>query len=291
MFPPPPFGSASAAPYRARMSAIALFTPTRPGFHESPTDAEREALAAHFSYLRTLVAEGRIVAAGPCEDGSLGIAIFPTDDADAATAAMAADPAVLAGVFRCEVRPWRMSLFGTGTGRDWTGFTQRIVIDASPDAVWPLVSTGDGLVRWFVRRTEVTDGDGAPVAGAAPLPAGGRVSLVWATACDPSQTTEPGEAIEVDGIDACDAATHRVRIGWYEDAGWVEVRLSARADGGCVVELEQRMDAVLPHARLEGPYIGCREGWAFYLANLKAVVEQGIDLRSARPDVAGQLNA
>lgn len=273
------------------MAALAFLTPVRPGFHESPTDVEARAVAAHFAYLSALVAEGRVVAAGPCEDGSLGIAVFSKDDVDAARAAMDADPAVVAGVFACEVRPWRMSLFGTGTGRDWTGFTQRIVIEAPSNKAWTLLSTGDGLSRWFVRRAEVTGADGTPSPGDAPLPEGGRIALVWTTACDPSKAMPAGEAVEVNGIEACDAAAGRVRIGWYEDSGWVEFKVVARDDGGCVVELEQRMAATLPHPRLEGPYIGCREGWAFYLTNLKAMLEHGVDLRSATPDVPGQLNA
>ena len=41
---------------------------------------------------------------------------------------------------------------------------------------------------------------------------------------------------------------------------------------------------------LESAYVGCREGWAFYLANLKSVLEHGCDLREPQPDRAGLVN-
>jgi len=71
----------------------------------------------------------------------------------------------------------------------------------------------------------------------------------------------------------------RPGIGWYEDKGWIEFRVLPRDEGGSTVELEQRMEPTADRSLLEQAYIGCREGWAFYLANLKSVAEGGRDLR------------
>ncbi|MGA0174531.1 MAG: YciI family protein, partial [Phycisphaerales bacterium] len=126
------------------MASIALLSPIRLGLHEAPTAAERSALAEHVRFLQRLVAEGRVLTAGPCEDGSLGLVVFPNADAATASALMATDPAVVAGVFRVEVKAWRRSLLGHGSGRDWTGFTQAVHIQASPSEAWSMFATPSG---------------------------------------------------------------------------------------------------------------------------------------------------
>ena len=258
------------------MAAIALLTPTRPGFHHAPTEAESTAWGAHFAYLESLIASGDVVVAGPTEDGSLGLVVFARADAAAAQAMIDADPAIACGVMTAEVKPWRMSLFGTGTKRDWLGFTQAIQVDAATERVFELIATCAGLERWFIRRAT------ASCDRAQFLPVGDRLSLTWRGMNDADMT-------EVDGVLACEPM-RRMRIGWYEDKGWVEFRVTARASGGSTVELEQRMHPSADRALIEQAYIGCREGWAFYLANLKSVAEGGRDLRDPRPDRPGLVN-
>ena len=38
-------------------------------------------------------------------------------------------------------------------------------------------------------------------------------------------------------------------------------------------------------------YIGCGEGWTFYLANLKSMLEGGIDLRNKNDKIKGVINS
>ena len=38
-------------------------------------------------------------------------------------------------------------------------------------------------------------------------------------------------------------------------------------------------------------FVGCGEGWAFYLANLKSILEGGIDLRNRDETIKGVLNS
>ncbi|MCC6521355.1 MAG: hypothetical protein IT373_01715 [Polyangiaceae bacterium] len=88
-----------------------LLYPTRPGFSPATlTPVEAETIDRHFHYLEELLARGQLLLAGPCLDGSLGLGIFETETEAEARALMAADPAVVAGVFRAEVRPMRISL-------------------------------------------------------------------------------------------------------------------------------------------------------------------------------------
>jgi uncharacterized protein len=85
--------------------------PPRPTFMDDATDEESEVVGRHFAYLQGLLAEGRLVMAGPCTDGQgPGIIVFDAEDEAAARATMEADPAVVAGVFTAELHPFRASL-------------------------------------------------------------------------------------------------------------------------------------------------------------------------------------
>lgn len=273
------------------MPAIAFLRPVRTDFHLDPTEDELEALGRHFSFLQGLVASGEVVAAGPSEDGAFGLVVFPKLDAAAAAARMQEDPAVAAGVFRAETAAWRMSLFGTGTGRDWLGFTRAIHVQATAAAVWRMLATPEGLERWFLLRAEASTPDGRAWPRDRALEQGVRLRLVWLSTgtSDAAGRVERGEATEENGVLRVEPP-QRMRLGWYEDRGWVEFRVAPRPDGRVTVELEQRMHPTTDFRLLESAYVGCREGWAFYLANLKSVLEHGCDLREPQPDRAGLVN-
>lgn len=83
----------------------------RPGPAWIPGRPLREqALATHLAYMEDLFKAGRLVFAGPFLDDSGGAAFVRAAEAAAAEAIRDSDPAVLAGVFMAEVRPW-MSMF------------------------------------------------------------------------------------------------------------------------------------------------------------------------------------
>lgn len=65
-----------------------------------------QALGPHRAYAQSLFEQGRLLAGGPFLDDSGGIALVRAADADDARRILAADPAVAAGVFVGEARPW-----------------------------------------------------------------------------------------------------------------------------------------------------------------------------------------
>lgn len=274
------------------MAAIAFLRPTRADFQRDPTEDELAALSGHFTFLQGLVAAGDVVAAGPAEDGSLGLVVFPRMDAAEAAARMAEDPAVEAGVFRVECVPWRMSLFGTGTDRDWLGFTQAIHVSCAAAAAWRAVSTPEGLERWFLLRAEATTADGRALPRDRALEQGACLRLTWPSVAqaDAAGRVMPGEVSEDDEVLRAEPP-QRIRLSWFEGKGWVEFRIAPRPDGRVTVELEQRMHPAGDFRQLESAYVGCHAGWAFFLANLKCVLEHGIDLRERAPDRRGLVNA
>jgi uncharacterized protein YndB with AHSA1/START domain/uncharacterized protein YciI len=274
------------------MAAIAFLRTTRAGFQLDPSADELMALGAHLSFLRGLASRGEVTVAGPAEDGSQAIVVFPHLDAAQAEVTMRSDPCVQAGIFECRVVPWRMSVFGTGTGRDWQGFTQAIHVRAQPSAVWRAVATCDGLERWFLARAEAWTSDGRDWPRDRMLEAPARLRMTWTAVGTPDArgACAPTESSEDNGVESAEPPM-RIRMGWYAGKGWIEFRIVPHVHAGMTtVELEQRMHPTSDFKVLESAYVGCREGWAFYLANLKSVLEHGMDLRDRSPGRAGLVN-
>ncbi len=88
---------------------------TRPAMlSEGPTSDEAKAVEDHFLYLKDLVAEGVVFMAGRTHgaaERTFGICFFEADDETAARALMDADPAVVRGVMRAELFPFRAALW------------------------------------------------------------------------------------------------------------------------------------------------------------------------------------
>jgi uncharacterized protein YciI len=89
---------------------LAIYRPPRSTFAHDATEEESRIIGIHFQYLKKLLAEGTLLLAGPCEDASMGLAIFETASEAEARAIAAADPAVVGRVFTCEIKPYRLSL-------------------------------------------------------------------------------------------------------------------------------------------------------------------------------------
>ena len=65
-------------------------------------------LAAHRDWLADLHRKGTLVVAGPFTDESGGMAIIDATDEREARATLAADPAIINGVFVAELHAWRL---------------------------------------------------------------------------------------------------------------------------------------------------------------------------------------
>lgn len=64
----------------------------------------------------------------------------------------------------------------------------------------------------------------------------------------------------------------------FGEAGIVSVAI-INEEGENIVELTQEEIPIDEEAKINY-HMGCSEGWAFYLVNLKSILEGGIDLRN-----------
>ena len=89
--------------------------PARPGMlTEGATEREAEVLGEHFAYLSRLTDQGTVLMAGrtlDADERTFGIAVFVADTAAEAETIMNNDPAVMHGVMRAELFPYRVALW------------------------------------------------------------------------------------------------------------------------------------------------------------------------------------
>lgn len=85
----------------------------RLGPNWNPSASLREQLGPHAAYMGELAAARRLIAAGPYADAhGGGMAIVRAENLAAAQAMLAADPAIVSGVFAADVRPWAVRFRG-----------------------------------------------------------------------------------------------------------------------------------------------------------------------------------
>jgi uncharacterized protein YciI len=87
-----------------------MYRPLRETFTDDATAEESATVEKHFQYLQQLLSEGKLLLAGPTEDGQLGIAVIEADNEPTARTIMERDPAVSTGVFRGELLLFRLAL-------------------------------------------------------------------------------------------------------------------------------------------------------------------------------------
>jgi hypothetical protein len=93
---------------------IIILKPTRPEMlSEGPTPFEETTVSDHFDYLEEKVKKGIVLLAGRTlteDERTFGIVIFQAEDMQRAKYLAANDPAIINGVMRAEVLPFRISL-------------------------------------------------------------------------------------------------------------------------------------------------------------------------------------
>jgi uncharacterized protein YciI len=89
---------------------LIIYRPPRTTFPDDATETENRVIGEHFNYLKGLLAQGKLLIAGPCEDASMGLAVIECGSEEEARRILAADPAVRGRVFSAELKPYRVSL-------------------------------------------------------------------------------------------------------------------------------------------------------------------------------------
>ena len=161
--------------------------------------------------------------------------------------------------------------------RDWSTFTRRITVDRPVKTIYEAWAVPSQIERWFLRSAEYVGHDGKPKDRGLPVEAGDGYLWRWHGYLD--DVKEGGTVVAANGIDT-------FAFTFTSDC-LVTVTIKEE-NGERVVELTQSR---IPDDPDHGIYVDCSYGWAFYLGNLKSVLEGGIDLRNKNVDIKNVVNS
>jgi uncharacterized protein YndB with AHSA1/START domain len=160
--------------------------------------------------------------------------------------------------------------------RDWTSFTRRITVNYPTRSIYEAWAIPSQIESWFLRRAEYVAFDGKAKNRDREVEAGDSYLWRWHGYLD--DVSESGMIVEANGLD-------RFAFTFTSDC---LVTVAIRDEGETVVELTQSR---IPDDHDHGIYVDCSYGWAFYLANLKSIIEGGIDLRNKNADIKNVVNS
>ena len=162
---------------------------------------------------------------------------------------------------------------------NWNSFTKKIAIKTPIDEVYQAWSTQKGIESWFLRCAIYTSTDGKKKAPNELIEAGD--TYLWHWHGYPDTVNESHKITAVNNKD-------KIQFGFTGNC-LVTVTLSSLKDQ-TIVSLKQENipDDDNPKTNL---LVGCGEGWTFYLANLKSILEGGIDLRNKDEEISDVINS
>jgi uncharacterized protein YndB with AHSA1/START domain len=162
---------------------------------------------------------------------------------------------------------------------NWTTFTCRIPVNCSPQQAHDAWVTQEAIESWFLRESIYSKSEGTALDKNSPVIAGDKYRWRWHGYDD--EVTEYGDILENNGKD-------RFKFTFaFTCTVTVEVKT---VNGITVVYLTQENIPTDEKAKVDY-HLGCKTGWTFYLANLKSILEGGVDLRNKDLMMKDMVNA
>lgn len=162
---------------------------------------------------------------------------------------------------------------------DWSRFSVRINVKASLVKLYWCWATKEGIEYWFLRQSDYKKSDGSLYDAKEFVQKDDSYSWWWHGYSD--EVTESGKILEANGKDL-----FQFRFG---NAGVCTVSIYEE-QGENIVELIQDQIPTDEQAKQDW-HVGCKTGWTFYFANLKSLLEGGIDLRNKNEKIQNVITA
>lgn len=162
---------------------------------------------------------------------------------------------------------------------DWSKFTCKINISASVEAIYDAWTIPLQLERWFLRDASFKRNNGTLREKFLHVHKGDTYSWLWHGHGD--DIVEKGEVL---------IANEKDKLQFSFTAGGIVTIDIGEALGETIVMLTQEKIPTNEKGKVSY-HLGCLSGWTFYLANLKSILEGGIDLRNKNPSLANVINA
>lgn len=155
----------------------------------------------------------------------------------------------------------------------WGKFIRRIALNTAPPDVYSAIATADGLTQWFVK--DVTSSSGTQVRDRnEPFQKNDTYKWTWYY----KDFILEGSILE---------ANNRDFIQFTFGSSVVSLKIIP-GNNATLLELVQTEEN--SNAKTQLKEIDCFATWTFFLTNLKATLEKGVDLREKKPLIEGLVN-
>lgn len=151
---------------------------------------------------------------------------------------------------------------------DWSKFILRIPVKAPVENIYRAWATMEGIESWFLRKARFFSPDNNERNEKEFIQTGDRYTWMWHGYGD--DTVEHNDILEANGQDT---------VRFVFAGHCIVTVIIGILDSETIVQLTQENIPTGDEGKSD-IHIGCMEGWTFYLANLKSILEGGIDLRN-----------
>lgn len=159
---------------------------------------------------------------------------------------------------------------------DWTKFTEKIAIKSDLKSVYNSWASSKELEKWFLLESHFYDKKETKIPKAEKIEQGHTYEWNWYA----QKSFEKGDILEANGKDFIKFT--------FAGKCKVEVNLTEK-NRQIIVEIKQ-YDIPEDESAKKDIRLGCAFGWAFYLVNLKSVLEGGLDLRNKEEGFKNHVN-
>ena len=167
------------------------------------------------------------------------------------------------------------------TNYNWKQFERRITLNGSIDPlkVYLAWATRAGIESWFLRQSIYADATGKEREAHEAAQTGDNYQWLWFGYDD--STLEKGTILSANDKDS---------LKFTFSGGSIVTITIGKEQSEIICSLVQEMPM---EDELEKRYffIECSRGWTFYLANLKSILQGGIDLRNKNVGIHNVVNA
>ncbi len=161
---------------------------------------------------------------------------------------------------------------------DWEQFKRKVFISAEVSQVFQAWAVPEKIIEWFIAEAEYTLPDGKLRPASEIVRAGDQYRWRWHQGLEST-----GQVLEVVENEKLSFTFGSKEPG--SDEKIVVTITTRRLEDTTVLELTQGNMAVTPEAQV-GWHMQCNLGWSFFMTNLKAWLEHGVDLRETDPERA-----
>ena len=159
---------------------------------------------------------------------------------------------------------------------NWETFTKKIALKASVSEIYNAWTIPQEIEKWFLSIAVFENSDGKQIPKDKNIEKNNSYQWSWYL----YDTVESGKIIEANGKDLIE----------FTFAGNCIVTVKLKQDEDYVIVELTQSKIPTDNQSKRGIRLGCDSGWSFFLVNLKAVYEGGIDLRNKNSALKGMVN-